>query len=136
MLMTFDVHSSGEQISPEKPGFSVSSISRGKGGGQPAADCSDAGILVLESSIKLQKGVAYSIEVVKGKDKNAIFPSKPVIPTEHYFNNNQLVFVWLDGGTYEQDPINLTIGISSVSPGGVTSEQQILIISHPGVKQP
>jgi hypothetical protein len=107
------------------PKVTVSGITRGHKEGDPAASCSDAGILVLAVS---SDALGYRFEIVEGEFDDVVFPESFVQPTEQ----GLLRFVWLDGDTNVQEPINVVVEITTLSANGTLSEPLLLRIEDPG----
>lgn len=71
-----------------------------------------------------------------GEFEDALLPSGPVQATLRYSKKGLYRFVWLDGSTLEQEPINVVIKIRAVSKTGQYSKPQLLSVKHAGVKKP
>ena len=112
----------GSNLLPE-PAVSVDRIERGHQG--DAGLCADAGILVLKVPTEM---LGYSFELVEGTFDDVVFPEGFVQPTERGY----LRFVWLDGNTDRQEPIDVLVKITTMSATGVLSEPLLLRIEDPG----
>jgi|SRR6188768_723990 len=105
------------------PAVSVEGIRRGTNG-DPGM-CADAGVLVLKVPRAAQ---GYSFELVEGRFDDQVFPQGFVQPTRPGY----LTFVWLDGNTDVQEPIDVVVKVTAISNIGVLSEPLLLKIEHPG----
>jgi len=87
--------------------------------------CADLGFLVLNVPKQAQ---GYSFELVEGRFEGMSFPTGFVQPTRLGY----LSFVWVDGNTDRQEPINVIVKIIAMSSTGVLSEPLLLKIEDPG----
>ena len=128
-------HGDARLIIPEKPNFAVSSIYRGTKG--PHGGCQDAGSIKLQSGAKAGKKVGYRFSIERGQFEDALFINEPVVLVEAEWRTpGEYSFIWFDGNTVEQEPIDITVKIVAISEDGGESEPQFLRITHPGVKKP
>ncbi len=126
-------HTNEGNIIPKMPIFSVKSISRGEIGG--AGSCADAGVLTLvTTSAEKDTGFIFSIE--EGQFEGRLFHPKPMILASGHTGSDEYFFIWNDGRTTEQEPIDITVKIVAVSKDGGQSEPQYLKVTHKGVKKP
>jgi hypothetical protein len=109
------------------PKVTVDRIERGHTGGDPAATCADAGILVLAVP---NSALGYSFEIVEGAFDDVVFPAGFVQPVAT--DPGLLRFVWLDGNTYVQEPINVVVRVITMSANGSLSQPLLLRIEDPG----
>lgn len=114
---------------PDPPEISVKNIRRGRAGGDPAMDCSDAGIIELQ--VPEYPIVGYRFEIFHGKFEDAVIPEGVIKPT--MLSRDSLRFVWLDGAHASQEPINVILKVYAVSSFGVESEPMFLNITDPGL---
>ena len=134
MLQPFEVVD-GSGAAPDNPSFSVKKVHRGKDDGN-FASCSDAGIITLKLDPEQNAGMGYIFEIVEGEFEDQLFTGEPITATEHYAKDGLYKFLWLDGSSDEQEPINIVVKIQAVSKTGEKSSPQLLNVSHPGVKKP
>lgn len=125
----------GDGEAPESPNFEVSSIHRGSDDGNYAS-CSDAGILTLKLLSKSMPNVGYLFSIEKGKYDVGLFPDEPIVTSKQFFLSGEYNFIWLDGNSNEQEPIDIVVRIVAVSESGKKSEPTFLTINHPGVSVP
>jgi hypothetical protein len=113
---------------PLKPRFELIKVKRGYDDGNYAS-CSDAGIITIKAISKYtSNAVAYKFEIVAGELEDSVFPEGAV----QSLNGNEFYFVWLDGSSNKQEPIEIILKIVALSPSGIESEPSLLRISHPG----
>lgn len=128
VLPTFDpVPASviGSESAPAAaPVVTVERIVRGRVG--EAGTCAELGFLTLKVPHEV---LGFRIEPVSGNLGRTVFPEGFVQPREQ----GRLGFVWLDGNTDAQEPIDVVVRVSALSPDGVVSEPVQLRITHPGV---
>ncbi|TLM73953.1 hypothetical protein ACONUD_02700 [Microbulbifer harenosus] len=111
---------------PEAPKITVKEIRRGEKG-DPGM-CADAGILVLKiENFKLNTGYSFTIE--NGVAEDSIFPEDYIAPVP---GSRELMFVWLDGASYFQEPIELKVKVVAISLGGTESQPGYVKIEDPG----
>ncbi|MCV6620423.1 MAG: hypothetical protein OIF51_01565 [Cellvibrionaceae bacterium] len=134
MLQDFEVKE-GIGKPPQKPGFIVHKIHRGTDDGE-FSSCSDAGIITLKLSAPQTESVGYIFEIVEGEFEDQLFLGNPVEATSRFKKDGLYKFIWLDGSSVEQEPINITVKIEAVTTTGQRSEPQLLNVLHPGVKKP
>ncbi len=125
-------HTKEATIEPSRPNFSVNDITRGTIG--ESGSCNDAGILSLAISPE-PEDTGYIFSIVDGTFEDQLFPSGPVIRIRDTIKPSSYFFVWLDGYSTEQEPIDITVKIVAVSKDGGVSEPQLLKVVHPGVKK-
>lgn len=119
-----------KDVAPEPPKVTVKKIERGEKG-DPGM-CADAGVLVLKiDNFKLNTGYSFTIESGTVEDK--IFPEDYIAPVP---GSRELMFVWLDGASNFQEPIDLKIKVVAVSLGGTESEPSYVKIEDPGRPTP
>ena len=121
-------------IIPDTPNFTVTSVYRGTKGS--IGDCSDAGSIRLTVSPEPKKETGYIFSISEGAFEDQLFDPAPIIRIKEYTEEGEYSFIWFDGNTIEQEPINITIKIVAVSRDGGHSEPQFVKVSHPGVKKP
>ena len=131
VLEPFIVDGSSEMV-PKIPDFEVLSISRGERG--DAGMCADAGTLTLVSK-NLDGENGFIFEIEEGEYDVGLFPNQPVILVERFAAKAEYFFVWLDGNTKEQEPIDILVKITAISKSGNLSEPQYLRVFHPGVQK-
>lgn len=119
---------------PAKPTFVVKSINRGFYDGNHGS-CSDAGSISLEVSDTKPDNVGYLFKIVEGSFEDRIFYDVPVTPSE-FAERNQFTFIWFDGHSDEQEPIDIVVEITPVSKSGAKGEPAYLHVVHPGTKKP
>jgi len=115
---------------PSSPVFKIKGIKRGYEDGN-GGSCSDAGIITLvptEIPNKVGATAAYTFKLVKGGFEDTIFPEEPISSRV----GNDFIFVWFDGSSEHQEPIDIEIEIRAVNPKGIKSEPSYLHIIHPG----
>lgn len=134
MLEGFNVVE-GSGAPPLQPDFIVHEIHRGTDDGSYSS-CSDAGILTLKLSSPQPENTGYIFEIVEGDFEDHLFQGGPVQATAYYAKDGFYKFVWLDGSSVEQEPINIIVKIQAISKTGKKSESQHLKIQHIGVKKP
>lgn len=118
-----------EEPPPQPPKLEVLKIERGRDG-NPGM-CDDAGILVL--GVKNDSGqthTGYRFRLVSGVFNDRVFPDYAVRPAEQ--SPGVLRFVWLDGASDRQEPIDLVVEVVAVSLWGAESDAVRLHIKHPG----
>lgn len=120
-------------VAPKKPSFKVLNIERGTDDGN-LGSCSDAGILTLYQNEPYQDNVGYKFEVVSGNLDDTIFQSDAIKAVSSLEKEHLYKFVWLDGSTKVQEPIDIKIKVIAVSVSGTESEPSYIEVMHPGVK--
>ncbi len=136
-LPAFDdfVITDSSAVKATKPNFTVDSIHRGTDDGNHGS-CSDAGFIELKLDTVPLHEQGYIFKIIEGKFEDQLFYESPVVPSKFIDSKKLYSFVWLDGSSEEQEPINITVQIIAVSRSGNKSEPQILKITHPGVEKP
>ncbi|WP_237067477.1 hypothetical protein [Microbulbifer guangxiensis] len=115
---------------PESPKITVKKIQRGEKG-DPGM-CADAGTLVLTiDNFRLNTGYQFTIE--SGVADDQIFPEKYIAPVP---GSRELMFVWLDGASYFQEPIQLKVKVVAISLDGIESQASYVNIEDPGRPKP
>jgi len=127
--------SSTEEIQPIKPTFVVNHIGRGEDDGNHGS-CSDAGMISLKLNEKPPLKQGYIFEIVEGEFEDSLFDGTPVIINDLIENKSTYSFIWFDGNSDEQEPINIKVKIIAVSNSGHKSTPQYVVIKHPGIKKP
>ncbi|TAA48549.1 hypothetical protein [Corallincola spongiicola] len=125
----------GEGAPPAIPYFETKDIVRGTDDGNYAS-CSDAGILTLKLLDTQSQPVGYMFRIVQGQFEDKLFYEQPIQATDPYREENLYKFVWLDGSSDVQEPIDITLEIVAISKTGHKSGPQTLRITHPGVSKP
>lgn len=125
----------GEGMPPAKPDFIVKEIKRGHDDGNPGS-CSDAGILILKRETPPENSTGYLFGITAGEFEADIFDASPIKAVERNEKEGLYNFVWLDGASDWQEPIDITVKIVTVSKTGQKSEPQMLKVMHPGSKRP
>ena len=130
----FEISESSTVVeAPRKPNLKVAEIDRGSKG--DAGMCFDAGRLTIKDGSSPSKELGYIFSLHEGEFNAAVFPDYPVISTGTFFEIGEYSFIWLDGNTTEQEPLEFILKIEAVSLGGTRSEPQYLKVEHPGVKK-
>ena len=111
------------------PGFKVAGIERGSDDGN-FGSCSDFGFITFKLSGNYPPQ-GYIFERVKGEFEDRLFEPVAVIPSKFVDDNASFTFVWLDGSSNEQEPINITVSIVAVNQAGERSKAQFLELRHP-----
>jgi hypothetical protein len=119
---------------PSTPIFVVKSINRGFDDGD-GGSCSDAGILTLKIASPIEANVGYIFEISEGTFDDKIFYDAPIKSSE-FAKEGTFTFIWLDGESDSQEPINITVEITPVAKSGAKGKPAHLKITHPGVKKP
>lgn len=124
-----------EKVEPIIPAFELSHIGRGKYDGNHGS-CSDAGVvsLKLKEMPSIEQG--YIFEITEGTFEDTLFDTGPVIINDLIEDKSTYSFIWFDGNSDEQEPINIKVKIIAVSRSGHQSAPQFIEIKHPGVKEP
>jgi hypothetical protein len=104
------------------PSVSVENIRRGHRG--DSGLCADLGFLVLKV---LNARLGYRFEIVEGK-LDGVFPEGFIQPAAPGY----LSFVWVDGNTDAQEPIQIVVKVTAMSKAGHLSEPLMLRIADPG----
>ncbi|WP_027858473.1 hypothetical protein [Marinobacterium jannaschii] len=123
-----------ESIIPEQPNFTLTSIHRGTKGN--IGSCNDAGSIKLTVNPEPEQDTGYVFSISQGEFEDQLFGEKPIVRVKKYTEVGEYSFIWLDGYSVEQEPIDIVIRIVAVSKDGGESEPQFLKVSHPGVKKP
>ena len=119
---------------PAKPKFVVKNIKRGFYDGN-GGSCSDAGSIALEVTHTGADNVGYIFKIAEGSFEDKIFHDVPVTPSK-FAEDNVFTFIWFDGHSDEQEPIDMVVEITPVSKSGGKGEPEYLQVSHPGIKRP
>ena len=123
-----------EAIAPITPNFKVAGIERGSDDGN-LGSCSDFGFITFKLSGSYPPQ-GYIFERVSGEFEDRLFEPVAVKPSKFVNDNASFTFVWLDGSSNEQEPINITVSIVAVNGTGERSVAQLLEVRHPGVASP
>lgn len=122
-----------EHIQAPTPNFQLSNIKRGFNDGN-GASCSDAGILSFRATNLPSNETGYIFKISTGGFEDRIFELSPITFNE-FSTDGTFNFVWFDGNSDEQEPINITVEIMAISKSGNKSKPQYLEVSHPGIKK-
>ena len=133
LLEAFEA-SDTEVSAPVMPGFKVAGIERGSDDGN-FGSCSDFGFITFKLSGNYPPQ-GYIFERVSGEFEDRLFEPVAVKPSKFVDDNSSFTFVWLDGSSNEQEPIDFTVSIVAVNMAGERSEPQYLKVRHPGVASP
>ena len=125
----------GDGVPPVVPNFKVEKIVRGTDDGN-LASCSDAGILTLKNLDIPGESTGYIFSIVEGQFEDQLFHEKPIQATDYFLKDSLYNFIWLDGSSDVQEPIDVTIEIVAISKTGQRSSPQKLKVMHPGVSKP
>jgi|TARA_Y100001968_G_scaffold322586_1_gene358931 hypothetical protein len=118
-----------EAIAPVTPNFKVAGIKRGSDDGN-LGSCSDFGFIIFKLSGSYPPQ-GYIFERVSGEFEDRLFEPVAVMPSQFIDDNSSFTFVWLDGSSNEQEPINITVSIVAVNQAGERSKAQFLELRHP-----
>ena len=118
-----------EAIAPVTPNFKVAGIKRGSDDGN-LGSCSDFGFIIFKLSGSYPPQ-GYIFERVSGEFEDRVFEPVAVMPSQFIDDNSSFTFVWLDGSSNEQEPINITVSIVAVNQAGERSKAQFLELRHP-----
>lgn len=118
-----------EAIAPVTPNFKVAGIKRGSDDGN-LGSCSDFGFITFKLSGSYPPQ-GYIFERVSGEFEDRLFEPVAVMPSQFIDDNSSFTFVWLDGSSNEQEPINITVSIVAVNQAGERSKAQFLELRHP-----
>lgn len=124
-----------EKVEPNIPSFELSHIGRGEDDGNHGS-CSDAGVISLTLKKIPLNEQGYIFEIVEGSFEDTLFDSAPVIINDLIEDKSTYSFIWFDGNSDEQEPINIKVKITAVSKSGHQSAPQYVDIKHPGIKKP
>lgn len=127
--------SSVERIEPTIPMFKLSHIGRGEDDGNHGS-CSDAGVITLKLQSIPIVDQGYIFEIIEGSFEDTLFDTAPVILNDLIEDKSTYSFIWFDGNSDEQEPINIKVKITAVSKSGHQSAPQYVDIKHPGIKKP
>ena len=128
LLEAFEA-SDTEVSAPVMPGFKVAGIERGSDDGN-LGSCSDFGFIIFKLSGSYPPQ-GYIFERVSGEFEDRLFEPVAVMPSQFIDDNSSFTFVWLDGSSNEQEPINITVSIVAVNQAGERSKAQFLELRHP-----
>ncbi|MFV8784439.1 hypothetical protein ACNKU7_18640 [Microbulbifer sp. SA54] len=109
-----------------KPEIAIGEISRGRDG--IGSMCADAGTIevVITNHRRL---TGYKFIVVDGEGPEAVFPKELITPIP---GRKNVRFVWLDGASDIQEPINLKVKVIAVNSLGVESKPTEVLVTHSG----
>ncbi|MCX2795388.1 hypothetical protein OQJ62_10695 [Microbulbifer thermotolerans] len=113
-------------IEVPKPEIIIGEISRGRDGA--GSMCADAGTIEVEI-VNHRRLTGYKFVVVDGEDSESIFPKEIITPTS---GRKSVRFVWLDGASDIQEPINLKLSVIAINSFGVESEPTEILVTHSG----
>ena len=114
------------------PSFTVTSIERGRKG--YSGSCAGAGILTIRAE-RFQPDTGYIFSLAEGEMEDQLFYPSTIQKVPGSEEPGEYFFIWLDGNTEAQEPIDIVIKITAVSKDGGRSEPQYLKVQHPGVKK-
>lgn len=119
---------------PAKPEFIVKNIKRGSYDGD-GGSCSDAGALTFKAHNGSASEVGYLFKIIEGSFEDEIFYDTPITPSK-FAEKGVFTFIWFDGHSDEQKPIDMVVEVTPVSKAGEKGEPAYLEVTHPGVKKP
>ena len=91
-------------------------------------------LTLVTTSAEKDTGFIFAIEEDQFEDQ--LFYPEPMILESDHTGSDEYFFIWNDGRTTEQEPIDITVKIVAVSKDGGRSEPQYLKVTHNGVKKP
>ena len=114
------------KIEVPEPEVIIREILRGRDG--VGSMCADAGTIEVEFT-NHRRLTGYKFIVVEGEDSESIFPKKAITPKS---GRKSVVFVWLDGASDIQEPINLKLKVVAVNSLGAESKPTEILVTHGG----
>ena len=129
-----------DEVAPSLPSLDELDINRGVGptrsglGSQMSTSCDDLGWITLRLSAEDDLSPPENLGFVFTLDTGSLpftLPSEPARPFD-----GSITFVWIDGATDDQEPIEATVTVNTMDEAGnLSAESLLLTISDEGSEE-
>lgn len=105
-----------------------------------STSCDDIGYVQLTFSEPRESGgevVGHAFEVLSGQAPAGFLHTQPLRTIRHRDGTRTLTLAWIDGATYEQEPLAFVLGIRTVDRAGNKSrDMTAVLVRDPGREVP